>query len=194
MKEAFPSRGEREVASALLLLSTISTSPLPISNSVTEISASNSKGKSSNSSILTVVDGSFVEARSQSRRLKMIRDQIMKLKVVRQRRSKSFFISECRQMSSGKPATATTSQTTFCRSTMISTSSSSCVSTDSVFSARSLAADRLSRQKRDSLLMPAYLHRRSESVLRVLSYGSASEVRIRQMIGNSPDTSKALRM
>ncbi|KAJ8570477.1 hypothetical protein K7X08_037449 [Anisodus acutangulus] len=194
MKEAFPSRGEREVASALLLLSTISTSPLPISNSVTEISASNSKGKSSNSSILTVVDGSFVEARSQSRRLKMIRDQIMKLKVVRKRRSKSFFISECRQMSSGKPATATTSQTTFCRSTMISTSSSSCVSTDSVFSARSLAADRLSRQKRDSLLMPAYLRRRSESVLRVLSYGSASEVRIRQMIGNSPDTSKALRM
>lgn len=129
------------------------------------------------------------------------------MQVVRQRRSKSFFISDCPQMSSGKPAMVTNSRTTFCRSTVVSTSasSSSCVSTDSVFSgissAQSLAADRVSRRKRDSLLTkelnpnaPPYLRRRAEAILRVLSHGSITEIRIRQLIGNSPDTSKALRM
>ncbi|KAG5583419.1 hypothetical protein H5410_054046 [Solanum commersonii] len=228
MIEAFPSNGEREVASALLLLSAISPSPLPKSNSIIEISHkvalsnsnsamdsdsnSNSKSKSSASSILTSVNCSFTEARPQSRRMKMIaafHEQIVKLKVVRQRRSKSFFISDCRQMSSGKPAKATTSRTTFCRSTMVSASasasSSSCVSTDSVFSgitsAQSLAADRVIRGKRNSQLTkelnpnaPPYLRRRAEAILRVLSHGSISEIKIRQLIGNSPDTSKALRM
>lgn len=67
------------------------------SNSITEIShkvalsnsnqasASDSKCKSSASSILTSVDGPPAEARSQSRRTRMIaafRDQIMKLKVM----------------------------------------------------------------------------------------------------------------
>ncbi|XP_027767974.1 uncharacterized protein LOC107002121 [Solanum pennellii] len=230
MVEAFPSNCEREVASALLLLSAISPSPLPKSNSIIEISHkvalsnsnsvmdsdsdsdSNSKSKSSASSILTSVNCSFTEARSQSRRMKMIaafHDQIVKLKivafqVVRQRRSKSFFISDCLQMSSGKPSKASTSQTTFCRSTMVSASasSSSCVSTDSgITSAQSLAADRVIRGKRNSQLTkelnpkaPPYLRRRAEAILRVLSHGSISEIRIRQLIGNSPDTSKALRM
>ncbi|XP_049400084.1 uncharacterized protein LOC125864213 [Solanum stenotomum] len=240
MIEAFPSNGEREAASALLLLSAISPSPLPKSNSIIEISHkvalgnsnsamdsdsnsnSNSKSKSSASSILTSVNCSFTEARSQSRRMKMIaafHEQIVKLKVtisylqffaaivVRQQRSKSFFISDCRQMSSGKPAKTTTSRTTFCRSTMVSASasSSSCVSTDSVFSgitsAQSLAADRVIRGKRNSQLTkelnpnaPPSLRRRAEAILRVLSHGSISEIKIRQLIGNSPDTSKALRM
>ncbi|XP_049400085.1 uncharacterized protein LOC125864214 [Solanum stenotomum] len=228
MIEAFPSNGEREAASALLLLSAISPSPLPKSNSIIEISHkvalgnsnsamdsdsnsnSNSKSKSSASSILTSVNCSFTEARSQSRRMKMIaafHEQIVKLKVVRQRRSKSFFISDCPQMSSGKPAKATTSRTMFCRSTMVSASasSSSCVSTDSVFSgitcAQSLAADRVIHGKRNSQLTkelnpnaPPCLRRRAEAILRVLSHGSISEIKIRQLIGNSPDTSKALRM
>ncbi|XP_049342624.1 uncharacterized protein LOC125806912 [Solanum verrucosum] len=239
MIEAFPSNGEREVASALLLLSAISPSPLPKSNSIIEISHKvalsnsnsaldsdlNSKSKSSASSILTSVSCSITEARSQSRRMKMIaafHEKIVNLKVmisylqffaaivllvVRQRRSKSFFISDCRQMSSGKPAKATTSRTMFCRSTMVSASasSSSCVSTDSVFSgitsAQSLAADRVIRGKRNSQLTkelnpnaPPYLRRRAEAILRVLSHGSISEIKIRQLIGNSPDTSKALRM
>ncbi|XP_060177334.1 uncharacterized protein LOC132607400 [Lycium barbarum] len=103
-------------------------------------------------------------------------------------------------MSSCKPAMATTSRTTFGRSmnsASTSSSSSSCVSTDSVYSARNLAADRVSRRKRDILstpIAPPHLRRRAEAVLRVLSHGSISEVRIREQIGNSPDTSKALRM
>ncbi|XP_069146339.1 uncharacterized protein [Solanum lycopersicum] len=131
MKEAFPSNGEREVASALLLLSAISSSPLPISDCITDnshkvaLSNSNSKSKSKVSSILTTVDCSFMENRSQSRHMKMIAtfcDQSMKLKVVRQ----ELLHFNCRKMSSGKPASATTSPTTFCRSAVVSASSSTC--------------------------------------------------------------------
>ncbi|KAG5583416.1 hypothetical protein H5410_054043 [Solanum commersonii] len=66
MKEAFPSNGECEVASALLLLSAISSSPLPKSDCITvnsrkvALSNSNSKSKSEASSILTSVDCSFM--------------------------------------------------------------------------------------------------------------------------------------
>ncbi|OIT39523.1 hypothetical protein A4A49_53248 [Nicotiana attenuata] len=222
MEEAFPSRGEREVASALLLLSAISPSPLSKSNSITEIShkvalsntTSTSKSKSSDSSIVTAVDVSFPEDRSQSHRTKMIaafRETIMKPKVVRQRRSKSFCISNCRKISSSK-SEVSTSLTKFCRSTKVSASdsdaskitasSSSCVSIDSVSSGIFTSRDRMGRGKRDRLLAnefkpniaPAYIRRRAEAILRVLSHESASEVRIRQLIGNSPDTSKALRM
>ncbi|KAK4725374.1 hypothetical protein R3W88_028153 [Solanum pinnatisectum] len=146
MKEAFPSNGEREVASALLLLSAISSSPLPKSDCITAnshkvaLSNSNSKSKSKVSSILTSVDCSFDDNRSQSRRMNMIAtfcDQTMKLKlsdlcisdlhwrfsqVVRQ----ELLHFDCRKMSSGKPASATTSRTTFCRSTAVSASFLSC--------------------------------------------------------------------
>lgn len=40
----------------------------------------------------------------------------------------------------------------------------------------------------------AHIRRRGEAILKFLSQGSASEVKIRQVLGDSPDTSKALRM
>ncbi|WVY98946.1 hypothetical protein V8G54_031097, partial [Vigna mungo] len=39
-----------------------------------------------------------------------------------------------------------------------------------------------------------HLRRRGEAILKLLSCGDSSEVKIRQMLGDSPDTSKALRM
>ncbi|CAN4109235.1 unnamed protein product [Withania somnifera] len=100
-------------------------------------------------------------------------------------------------MSSGKPATTTTSRAPFYKSTTVSASASasSCVSSESVFSgissARSLSADRVSHRKPNA---PPHLRVRAEAILGILCHGSISEVRIRQLIGNSPDTSKALRM
>ncbi|KAG5583415.1 hypothetical protein H5410_054042 [Solanum commersonii] len=53
-------------------------------------------------------------------------DQTMKLKIYigdfRRLLDKSFFISDCRKMSSGKPAAATSSRTAFCGSTAVSAS------------------------------------------------------------------------
>lgn len=40
----------------------------------------------------------------------------------------------------------------------------------------------------------SYMRRQAEKILDFLSRGSSSEVRIRQVLGDSPDTSKALRM
>ncbi|CAJ1967581.1 unnamed protein product [Sphenostylis stenocarpa] len=39
-----------------------------------------------------------------------------------------------------------------------------------------------------------HLRRRGEAIMKLLSCGGSSEVKIRQMLGDSPDTSKALRM
>ncbi|QHO53476.1 hypothetical protein HN51_022297 [Arachis hypogaea] len=39
-----------------------------------------------------------------------------------------------------------------------------------------------------------HLRRRGEAILKLLTVGGCSELRIRQMLGDSPDTSKALRM
>ncbi|KAF6140715.1 hypothetical protein GIB67_035142 [Kingdonia uniflora] len=39
-----------------------------------------------------------------------------------------------------------------------------------------------------------YMRRRADAILKFLSVGCASEVRIREVLGDSPDTSKALRM
>lgn len=45
------------------------------------------------------------------------------------------------------------------------------------------------------VIFSAHMRRRAEAILKVLSsHGCASEVRIRQLLGDSPDTSKALRM
>ncbi|TMW94216.1 hypothetical protein EJD97_010567 [Solanum chilense] len=100
MKEAFPSNGEREVASALLLLSAISSSPLPKSDCITDNSH------------------------------KVVRQELLHF--------------DCRKMSSGKPASATTSQTTFWKFTMTyygSKSLSNCLSKIFSFFPSSFAAD-----------------------------------------------------
>lgn len=45
------------------------------------------------------------------------------------------------------------------------------------------------------MIFSAHMRRRAEAILKVLSsHGCASEVRIRELLGDSPDTSKALRM
>nr|XP_025886244.1 uncharacterized protein LOC112941257 [Solanum lycopersicum] len=45
------------------------------------------------------------------------------------------------------------------------------------------------------VIFSAHMRRRAEAILKVLSsHGCASEVRIRQLLGDSPDTSKALRI
>jgi hypothetical protein len=39
-----------------------------------------------------------------------------------------------------------------------------------------------------------YMRHRADSILKLLSGGCSSEMKIRQLLGDSPDTSKALRM
>ncbi|CAN1309987.1 hypothetical protein LINPERPRIM_LOCUS27912 [Linum perenne] len=39
-----------------------------------------------------------------------------------------------------------------------------------------------------------HMNQQADSILKLLSHGSSSEVRIRQLLDNNQDTSKALRM
>ncbi|KAH0692776.1 hypothetical protein KY285_019873 [Solanum tuberosum] len=175
-------------------------------------SVSDSKSKSTDSSTITADDyddedadydddSSFAEAKANARRIKMIRmiRVINKLKAVRRRRSKSLCISDCLKISSGKPKSAF-SLATSC------TSASSCVSIGStaagdISSGGSCEANRVVPKEREcvprkmKVIFSANMRRRAEAILKVLSsHGCASEVRIRQLLGDSPDTSKALRI
>ncbi|XP_069153136.1 probable GPI-anchored adhesin-like protein PGA55 isoform X2 [Solanum lycopersicum] len=172
-------------------------------------SVSDSKFKSTDSSTITADDyddedadcdddASFAEAKANARRIKMIRmiRVINKLKAVRRRRSKSLCISDCLKISSGKPKPAF-SLATSC------TSASSCVSNDSTAagdissggSCEAVLKERECVPRKMKVIFSAHMRRRAEAILKVLSsHGCASEVRIRQLLGDSPDTSKALRI
>lgn len=55
-------------------------------------------------------------------------------------------------------------------------------------------ATALGEQSAEKPVGSAHICRRAEAILKFLANGSASEVKIRQVLGDSPDTSKALRM
>ncbi|GAV63511.1 hypothetical protein CFOL_v3_07029 [Cephalotus follicularis] len=159
-----------------------------LSSSLVSSAGSKSKSKASSSSCSVVTsDGSF--QRIQTRKLSIFavvaRCHEMKLKVVRKSRSKACFSSGHRKTFSVKPEKACSGS--------ISTEarSSSCLSSSS--SARSGRRRKLVGSN-VSGSGSANMRRRAEAILKFLSRGSSSEVQIRQVIGDSPDTSKALRM
>ena len=55
-------------------------------------------------------------------------------------------------------------------------------------------AELRSEDVRRKQLGSAHIRRRAEAILSLLSGGCSSEIRIRQVLGDNPDTSKALRM
>ncbi|GFY96217.1 hypothetical protein Acr_11g0005230 [Actinidia rufa] len=188
--EVFPSPIERTVASALLLLSSAHHS-LPPDGSEKSLALTNSKSECSLS--VTCDDGSSAETRAHPMRMIAVvaRCHEMKLKVVRKTRSKVFRRPDHQKIYSikipeGFPSECA-SETTSC----VSSSSSAAVS-----SARSRGEREKARGlKTKPPVSSGLMSRRAEAIKRLLSNnGCASEVRIRQVLGDSPDTSKALRM
>ncbi|XP_038882356.1 uncharacterized protein LOC120073620 [Benincasa hispida] len=214
----FPSPLERTVASALLLLSTPPPlppppppSPPPTPNSQdkwlfennviggkcsTEISPFCDYSNSS-SSILTVSNESS-ETRAKEPLLFSTPPCLdeLKLTVVRKSRSKIIRISEKWNLSSTDDVTlssdSASSETTSCLS-----SSSSVVTRAPIHRLVARAEKKLEMIRhawRKKQVASAHMRRRAEAILSYLSGGCSSEVKIRQVIGDSPDTSKALRM
>ncbi|KAH7855118.1 hypothetical protein Vadar_021418 [Vaccinium darrowii] len=159
----------------------------------------------SSCSTVTKDDGSSAETRAHPLRMiaAVARCHEMKLKVVRKSRSKKFWRSDTRKpISIGKPTEASSERASESTSSCLSSSSSA------VSSARSRGGGggwkeeeeaslaRNSKTKLPAVANSAHLRRRAESIKRILSSGCTptSEVRIRQLLGDSPDTSKALRM
>ncbi|CAK9319263.1 unnamed protein product, partial [Citrullus colocynthis] len=120
----------------------------------------------------------------------------LKLNVVRKSRSKLIRISENRNLSSRDEVTlssgSASSETTSCLS-----SSSSVVTSAPIHRLVTRAEKKLEmigEAWRKKQVASAHMRRRAEAILSYLSGGCSSEVKIRQVIGDSPDTSKALRM
>ncbi|XP_077217837.1 uncharacterized protein LOC143852336 [Tasmannia lanceolata] len=198
--ETFSSPLERTAAKALLLLSSSKPlSPPSYRNKCKE--DQHLSVYSSCSSSLTSNDSSE-EIRPDPLRILAIAALYLekKFKVVRRTRSKIYRASHSRKFISGwswkvsRPVPEKEEN-----SVISSTSSSVC----SVVSRRQLRVMKKSSTRRENVFRggkregwtySARLRSRAEAILEFLSGCWASEVRIREAFGNSPDTSKALRM
>lgn len=112
--------------------------------------------------------------------------------MVKKSRSKNYRRSDSQKMDWGlwkKTATSKLNSTSEGAEPSCWSSGSSARSCCSVQRVRK--EEKLSVVKQDG---SAHMQRRAAEILRVLSGGCTSEVRIRQILGDSPDTSKALRM
>ncbi|OIW06400.1 hypothetical protein TanjilG_16812 [Lupinus angustifolius] len=167
-------------------------------------SSSMLSGSNSSSSSLTNDDVSSeekIKSRTVSFFSATARYRQMKFKIVRKIRSKVIWTSLCSGNRNGNAAAAA-KVSPGCNSG----ETSSCLSSNlnGKSSARSLRyAKRDNRSVRTvddhaavkSGVGSPHLRRRAEAILKLLSMaGGSSELKIRQMLGDSPDTSKALRM
>ncbi|MFS8015014.1 hypothetical protein Hanom_Chr15g01351431 [Helianthus anomalus] len=215
MESSYPNFNERIVASALLLLSSSpSIEEFTRKYSVDcceSLLLNKSFSRSSASSTVSSDDVSSDEA--HARRHRTVANAVarsehaMKLKmklefcfdfnvqVVKKSRSKTLWISDSRRTANAERKFVTAS----CSSSLTS-EGSSCLSggSSSLVSSSESCKSKMMRENKkpsSSVVGSAHLLRRSEAILKVLTHiGCASEVRIRQLLGDSPDTSKALRM
>ncbi|EOY09239.1 Uncharacterized protein TCM_024640 [Theobroma cacao] len=196
---SFPSPLERTVASALLLLST-PPSKLMISccdgerrgkiMSEERLSLmSSSESKSCTSSLTT----DQLSSRRQKLRIiaAVARCHEIKLKVVKKRRSKIYRSSNNRKIPSFKSLISSNMATEMsCLSSGSSGISSARIQLKTTKAEKMQAAKQRKRRSGGS----THMRRRAEAILKLLSGGCFSEVNIRRVLGDSPDTSKALRM
>ncbi|CAA0842819.1 Unknown protein [Striga hermonthica] len=189
VEASFPSNLERSVASSLLYLSKSESSGSPESLGSSGFSTVKSTGgsaaaakvcvdeESSPAQLLTVV--AFVSESDE-----------LEVKIVRKKRSETVCMSR-----SKKPKTSKSELTSPPSSSEsvsgITTVEASCFSSSS--SAQSFCSQIKSDDNRRSV-GTGHLGRKATAILGVLSYRSASEVEIRHLLGDTPTTSKALRM
>ncbi|XVE95948.1 hypothetical protein REPUB_Repub02eG0179400 [Reevesia pubescens] len=172
----FPSPLERTVASALLLLS---SPPSKLMRLSTESKSCTSSPKQK----LRIIAA-------------MTRFHEIKLKVVKKRRSKIYRSSDNLKIASFKPLISSnmaTAETSSCLTSSSSSGISSARSQRRTMKAKKMQAGKGELRKKRSRIS-SHMRRRAEAILKLLSGSCFSEVNIRRVLGDSPDTSKALRM
>ncbi|PKI32326.1 hypothetical protein CRG98_047273 [Punica granatum] len=213
----FPCPRERTAASALLLLSTSSSSSSSTSASLSHselpagagaASAARGNPSSSSSSNLESADS---KSCSSSLTSKLSSDEIRapKLRIVAVASHRhEFKLQVGRRLRLNKTWSYNHQKSKFneaiTKSVEFKPKTISCLSSGS--SGRSSATSQKVRKGKakqavargeETVEKPvgsAHIRLRAEAILRFLADGSASEVKIRQVLGDSPDTSKALRM
>ncbi|OMO71344.1 hypothetical protein CCACVL1_18283, partial [Corchorus capsularis] len=200
---SFPSPLERTVASALLLLSTPPASELITCYEDGEKQGKSMSGLQSLSFMLASDESKSCASSltadqfsSRKQKLRVIaavaRCHDIKLKVVKKRRSKTYRSSDNWKISAFKsPISSDMASETSCLSSSssgISSARSQCKTTK---------AEKIqtgSNQRKRSSGGSTHIGRRAEAILKLLSGGCFPEFYIRRLLGDSPDTSKALRM
>ncbi|GFP87746.1 hypothetical protein PHJA_000918300, partial [Phtheirospermum japonicum] len=115
--------------------------------------------------------------------------------IVRKKRSRTICVSSGKKLKTGKPGptSAPASSESVSGITTVEAQTSSCLSCTS--SAQSFSSEtNADGDKPRKTEIQGHMGHKAAAVLRVLSNGSASEVKIRKLLGDSPSTSKALRM
>ncbi|KAL0428546.1 UNVERIFIED_CONTAM: hypothetical protein Slati_3029400 [Sesamum latifolium] len=112
--------------------------------------------------------------------------------MVRKKRSKSIWISTGKKLKTSKPEPTPAPASSESVSEITTVEASSCLSSSS--SAQSSTSETNAANELRKPIIPGHMGHRAAAILRILSNGSASEVRIRELLGDSPSTSKALRM
>lgn len=147
---------------------------LPDNGSEKSVGLSNSKSSSCLSS-LTIDDGSSAETRAHQ--LRMVVDSARchekKLKVVRKCRTQIMRKSHQQKKNLKDKVSSEVSTSTVAASSCLSSGSSG-------------GTEVVSKPKVKSPASTISIRSRAEGIMRVLSYGCASEVRIRQLLGDSP--------
>ncbi|KAF5474142.1 hypothetical protein F2P56_006068 [Juglans regia] len=187
----FPCPLERTVASALLLLSAIPPSPSlvspPLIGSEDQWLKDGRKTKSYRESLL-LSDSTAVSLKNESRT------------IVRKSRSKIHYSSCDQEISSAEKVKMSSASVSTDASYLSSSSSplSSGRSHRSGYVTRGEKTQKRLATTREEIrrkhVGSVHMRRRSEDILKLLSGGCSSELKIRQLLGDSPDTSKALRM
>ncbi|XP_074319103.1 uncharacterized protein LOC141656055 [Silene latifolia] len=204
MEEGFPSNVELTAAASLLLLSHShshlhpSTAPLPLPSSA---SCGDEFLKKSYAFIESETR-LLLETTPPSRSSITSEFSQFHLQVVRKARSKVIYISTSDQKAAPstreKPPVVLKRKAVTCSQTTSGTAEDSCLTTggtSEISSKRKRNSAEAVEQKTRRRVGSTHIRRRAEAIIRMLSRGEcASEVRIRQVLGDSPDTSKALRM
>ncbi|XP_073152296.1 uncharacterized protein [Henckelia pumila] len=180
---SFPSNLERTVASVLLLLSS-----LPPKDMIDEFSSPESF-ENSRVSVSKSSNGSWSSETSvdeEPSALTFVPRFHHEIKVARKKRSKSIWISDDLKLTSSKPTSSD------CASDITSADASSCLSSNTSIQSFSTESKAIKKVRKPGV--SSHMGNQAEAILRILSKGSASEVKIRQLLGDSPSTSKALRM
>ncbi|XP_047309416.1 uncharacterized protein LOC124912815 [Impatiens glandulifera] len=216
MEEAFPCPLERTVAASLLLLSTTSSASSPITPTTSKTKTvdmsclqsnqCNSTRSCSSSVISTDDDDDSSSVEIWKHHLGLVvdspdRTRGANFKVI-------FLSSRCSILIAFQVVQRSRSKTQSIISSFSGVGSDSAISSSNSSSSRLSSSsiggvsksdeqefDRASKRKTmKQLVSSSRMRVRSESILVILSITATSEVRIRQLLGDSPDTSKALRM
>ncbi|KAF7804076.1 putative serine-rich protein C1E8.05 [Senna tora] len=197
---SFPNSQERSAASALLLLCAVPPSlssprsdsdpdDLMLEGSIDKSCKKSFVSTASKSSSVSFTSDDDSSEKIRARRVRfcsaVARYRHMKFKIAKKSRSKITWTSGDQKPDTGLASTVSTGTASSCLSS----------SSSGIYSARSLPEpERAGGKHANCVIGSGHLRLRADAIMKLLSGGGSSEVRIRQLLGDSPDTSKALRM